>query len=245
MASYRVRNVSPLRSLESSVKSDNAKLREKLANRRSILNQSDGQIRRLSEGRYPSAQRDHSAPRPRVSEERMDSNSNRAISRIRERKEAAEMKLKGLYTKSLSMTMSEDSSAIESSRSSVISSISSGTIKSSLRTYNDERMSNQISSDGKSSPSRDEMSSSPLSKKFERRSLGNVSKNDGDLTTKGASISNVSGNKIGVSYQMQTFIVDSWKSYGSTFTFLYLYPIVSSQRHLIFFVYVFSSIFFT
>lgn len=124
MSQYSVRHSSPLRSLENSVKNDNAKLREKLAYRRSILNQTDGKIRR-PEG-LQSIPRDvngqHGRDREKVGENslrqsspspRKQTNANgppyRALSRTRERKQAAEMKLKGLFTRSLSASQSDDS----------------------------------------------------------------------------------------------------------------------------------------
>ena len=124
MSQHSVRQSSPLRSLENSVKNDSAKLREKLAHRRSILNQTDGKLRRpdgiQSIPRNVNGQRDrdrglvgehtlrHSSPSPRI---RSDANGPpfRDLSRTRERKQAAEMKLKGLFTRSLSASQSDDS----------------------------------------------------------------------------------------------------------------------------------------
>lgn len=179
-SSYQVRHVSPLRSLETSVKYDNAKLREKLANRRSILNQSDGKIRRSSEGRYPSVQRDRSAPKPRYSEELIESTNYRSISRKRERKEAAEMKLKGLYSKSsLSMTLSEDS-GLEGSKS-VFSSVTSNTTQSQIL---EDMSSDDKSSDGKN---------------FLRNKVVNNISNDEDVKMNTDSSSFDSNKNVGVS----------------------------------------------
>jgi hypothetical protein len=156
MSQYRVRQSSPLRSLEHSVKNDSAKLREKLANRRSILNQSDGRLRRpvtgvngsstsmyqkstpqrLSTGKRSSNSFSHSNRTINNSRNTKDNNESRelrnvtsaysknndiktiregaafrSISRKRERKEAAEMKLKGLFSRSLNVSQSDDSGA--------------------------------------------------------------------------------------------------------------------------------------
>eukprot|EP00551_Chaetoceros_affinis_P017875 CAMPEP_0203735452 /NCGR_PEP_ID=MMETSP0092-20131115/32288_1 /ASSEMBLY_ACC=CAM_ASM_001090 /TAXON_ID=426623 /ORGANISM="Chaetoceros affinis, Strain CCMP159" /LENGTH=217 /DNA_ID=CAMNT_0050620001 /DNA_START=56 /DNA_END=709 /DNA_ORIENTATION=- len=127
MPQYNTRHASPLRSLENSVKSDNAKIREKLANRRSILNQSDGRIRTPSRPRedFPNIPRARSFDASHLKVEGADlpphlmnhlqglkEGSFRSISQKRERKEAAEMRLKGLFSKSLTMNKSEDSMAI-------------------------------------------------------------------------------------------------------------------------------------
>ena len=124
MSQYSVRQSSPLRSLENSVKNDSAKLREKLAYRRSILNQADGKLRRpeglqsiprnlngqygRDDGQVSEYRQRQPSPSPR---KRTDGDAPpfRAISRTRERKQAAEMKLKGLFSRSLSASQSDDS----------------------------------------------------------------------------------------------------------------------------------------
>ena len=196
MASYQVRSDSPLRSLESSVKKDSAKLREKLANRRSVSNQSDhGLTRNSSLGSYSSSahqgQRDYSAPRSRLSEQHMGTDY-RSISNKRERKEAAEMKLRVLFTRSTSpmtlpmtlsqdkpkddgsipMTLSQDSSKDDSS-TSVLSSIDKENVSV-------DNTNNQESTPGKEFYHRilrnhiANEEKSPLAEKFERKSLSNI-----------------------------------------------------------------------
>ncbi len=121
MPQYNVRHSSPLRSLENSVKNDSAKIREKLANRRSILNQSDGRIRSASGEYFPNVPRTKSFDTSYTVEsadlpphlmnhlQGLREGSFRSISRKRERKEAAEIKLKGLFSKSLTPSKSDDS----------------------------------------------------------------------------------------------------------------------------------------
>lgn len=131
MSSYNVRYVSPLRSLERNVKVDNAKLREKIARRRSILNQCDQKLRTLEAFRgSPENQAPPRSPprRHTISEtgrERFSSplihnindDSFQSISRKRERKEAAEMRLKGLFSRSLMKPEYDDPDTVSKSLS--------------------------------------------------------------------------------------------------------------------------------
>lgn len=135
MTSYIANYHSPLRSLENNLRFDNAKLREKIAARRSILNDCDDKLRRLMESQCfsPTVQK-HSpnkAPSsfnlsPTLSTFSLSSGqsiyskspqndqkrsplhcdlsvNNQSIHRKRERKEAAEMRLRGLFSRSLSV----------------------------------------------------------------------------------------------------------------------------------------------
>ena len=124
MSQYNTRQSSPLRSLENSVKNDSAKLRAKIATRRrSILIQSELKIKKLEESEGILAE-GSGAPRKDRNQTSMErirdtaespqlqsirNSSRRSISRKKERKEAAEMKLKGLFSRSLSFSQSEDS----------------------------------------------------------------------------------------------------------------------------------------
>ncbi len=160
MSSYNVRYVSPLRSLERNVKVDNAKLREKIAQRRSILNQCDQKLRTLEAFRDSTENESPSTSPPRrhtISETVRDRYSSplihnfnddsfQSISRKRERKEAAEMRLKGLFSrslkpeyddpgmvsKSLSFTTTTTASTISSDDKSSVVSFSKGFDNDSL-----------------------------------------------------------------------------------------------------------------